>query len=62
MELRARAWFNPDLESRAYNVPAVVGVLLMLMSLLLTALAVVREREMGTLDAAPGDARSRRAS
>ena len=50
VELRARAWFNPDLVSRAYNVPAVVGMLLLLMSFLLTALAVVREREMGTLE------------
>lgn len=50
VELHARAWFNPDLTSRAYNVPAVIGVLLMLMSLLLTALAVVREREQGTLE------------
>lgn len=50
VDLRARAWFNPDLASRVYNVPAIIGVLLMLMALLLTALAVVREREMGTLD------------
>ncbi|HEX6306543.1 MAG TPA: ABC transporter permease [Longimicrobiales bacterium] len=50
VDLRARAWFNPDLESRPYNVPAIIGILLMLMALLLTALAVVRERELGTLD------------
>ncbi len=50
IDLRARAWYNPELESRAYNVPAVIGILILLMSLLLTALAVVREREMGTLD------------
>ena len=50
IELRVRAWYNPNLESRLYNVPAVVGVLIMLMCLLLTALAVVREREFGTLD------------
>ena len=50
VDLRARAWYNPNLESRAYNVPAVIGVLIMLMCLLLTALAVVRERELGTLD------------
>lgn len=50
IDLRARAWFNPDLESRVYNVPAVIGTILMLMSLLLTALAVVRERELGTLE------------
>ena len=50
VELRARAWFNPALESRNYNVPAVVGVIMMLVCLLLTALAVVRERELGTLE------------
>jgi len=50
VDLRARAWFNPDLQSKVYNVPAVIGILLMLMSLLLTALAVVRERELGTLE------------
>lgn len=48
--LRAQALFNPSLESRMYNVPGVIAVLLMLMTLLLTALAVVREREMGTLE------------
>lgn len=48
--VRTRAWFNPELRSRVYNVPAVVGILLLLMCLLLTALAVVREREFGTLD------------
>ncbi len=50
VDLRARAWFNAELSSRAYNVPAVIGVLLMLMSLLLTSLSVVRERGLGTLD------------
>jgi len=50
VELRTRAWYNPELESRVYNVPAIIGVLVMLMCLLLTSLAVVREREIGTLD------------
>jgi ABC-2 type transport system permease protein len=50
ISVRTRAWFNPELRSRVYNVPAVVGILLLLMCLLLTALAVVREREFGTLD------------
>jgi ABC-2 type transport system permease protein len=50
VDLRTRAWYNPELESRVYNVPAIIGVLVMLMCLLLTSLAVVREREMGTLD------------
>ncbi len=50
VDLRARAWYNPDLASRVYNIPAVIGVLVLFMSLLLTALAVVRERELGTLE------------
>jgi ABC-2 type transport system permease protein len=50
IELRERAWFNPDLASRDYNVPAVVGSLILLVCLLLTSLAVVREREIGTLE------------
>ena len=50
VDLRVRAWFNPDLVSRVYNVPAVIGLIVLLMSMLLTALGVVREREVGTLD------------
>jgi len=50
LELRPRAWYNPELESRVYNVPAVIGILLLIICLLLTALGVVRERETGTLD------------
>jgi ABC-2 type transport system permease protein len=50
LDLRERAWFNPDLKSRDYNVPAVVGAIILLVCLLLTSLAVVREREIGTLE------------
>jgi len=50
VELRERAWFNPDLASRDYNVPAVIGAIILLVALLLTSLAVVREREIGTLE------------
>ena len=50
VDLRERAWYNPELASRNYNVPAVVGTLIMLVCLLLTSLAVVREREIGTLE------------
>ncbi|HYN21917.1 MAG TPA: ABC transporter permease [Thermoanaerobaculia bacterium] len=50
VDLRSRAWFNPELSSRDYNVPAVIGALLLLICLLLTSLAVVREREIGTLE------------
>jgi ABC-2 type transport system permease protein len=50
VDFRTRAWYNPDLASRVYNVPAVMGTIVMLMSLMLTSLAVVREREIGTLE------------
>jgi ABC-2 type transport system permease protein len=50
VDLRERAWYNPALESKIFNVPAVIGSIMLLMSLLLTALAVVRERELGTLE------------
>jgi ABC-2 type transport system permease protein len=50
IELRSRAWFNPDLKSRNYNVPGVIGVIVLLMSLLLTSMAIVREREIGTME------------
>jgi len=50
IDLRNRAWYNPELESRTYNVPGVIAALILLITLLLTAMSVVREREMGTLD------------
>ena len=50
VDLRERAWFNPGLLSRNYNVPGVIGAIMLLVTLLLTSLAVVRERELGTLE------------
>jgi ABC-2 type transport system permease protein len=50
VDLRERAWFNPNLASRNYNVPAVAGAIIFLVCLLLTSLAIVREREIGTLE------------
>jgi len=50
VELRSRAWFNESLESKFFNVPAIMGIQIMMICLILTALGVVREREIGTLD------------
>lgn len=50
VDFAVRVWFNPDLSSRTYNVPAVMGNIVMLIALMLTSLAVVRERELGTLE------------
>ena len=50
IDLRQRAWFNPTLESQNFNVPAVIAMIILLVCMLLTSLAVVREREIGTLE------------
>jgi len=50
IDFRARAWYNPNLVSQVYNVPGVIATIVMLMGLLLTALSIVREREVGTLE------------
>ncbi len=50
IELKSRAWYNPDLRSRNYNVPGVIASILMLICLMLTAMAIVREREVGTME------------
>jgi len=50
VELENRAWFNDNLESRDYYVPGVIAMIVMLVTLLLTSMAVVREREIGTME------------
>jgi ABC-2 type transport system permease protein len=45
-----RVWYNPDLKSRWFYVPAVLAMILMIMTTLLSAMAVVREKEIGTLE------------
>ncbi len=48
--LTIRNWFNPNLESRWFIVPGVVGLLTLVVTLLVTSLSVAQEREMGTFD------------
>jgi ABC-2 type transport system permease protein len=48
--VRSRVWFNPDLRSRDYFVPGVVVNIITLVSLILTAMAIVREKEIGTME------------
>jgi ABC-2 type transport system permease protein len=47
---RIRVWFNPDLKSRNYFVPGVIANIIMMVTLMLTALAIVREKEIGTME------------
>jgi len=50
VELEPRVWYNPDLRSRWFYVPAVLAMVLMVMTMLLSAMGIVREKEIGTLE------------
>jgi ABC-2 type transport system permease protein len=50
VELQQRIWFNPNLESRVFYVPGVIASIAFLIPIILTAQAIVREREIGTLE------------
>lgn len=50
IEVESRAFFNPNLESRNFYVPGIIAFLIMLVTLLLTCMAIVREREIGTME------------
>ncbi len=50
IEVRPRLLYNPDLDSARFFVPGLVGIILQMVTLFLTSFAIVREREMGTLE------------
>lgn len=50
VELASRAWFNPNLESPPFYVPAVITNILFVITMLLSSLAIVREKEIGTIE------------
>jgi ABC-2 type transport system permease protein len=50
VELRTRAWFNENLASRNFYVPGVIALLLALVTLMLSSMAIVREKEIGTIE------------
>jgi ribosome-dependent ATPase len=50
IDVRTRLLFNPSLESSRFFVPGLVGIILQLVTLFLTSFAIVRERELGTLE------------
>jgi ABC-2 type transport system permease protein len=50
IELVPRVWYNPDLRSRWFYVPAVLAMVLLLVVMILPSMAVVREKEIGTLE------------
>jgi len=50
VEMQTRAWFNENLESRNFYVPGTIAIIVMLITLMLTGMAVVREKEIGTME------------
>lgn len=50
INIEERAWFNPNLDDRDYFVPGVIANVVLIATMILTAMSVVREREIGTLE------------
>jgi ABC-2 type transport system permease protein len=50
IDLRNRAWFNPNLLSRNFYIPGVIALIVTLLSLMLTSMSIVREKEIGTIE------------
>lgn len=50
VDVRVRPWYNPALKSSVYIVPGIIGVLLSMTMVIVASIAVVRERERGTLE------------
>lgn len=50
IDARIRTWYNPNLDSQYFFVPGIVAFLVMLISLLLTSIAIIREKEDGTME------------
>lgn len=50
LEVRTQVWYNPDLVSAYYMIPGVIGMILFAITSILTATAIVRERERGTIE------------
>jgi ABC-2 type transport system permease protein len=49
-DFRTRVWYNPDLKSRNFFLPGVIALIIMLTCLITTSMAIVRERETGTME------------
>jgi ABC-2 type transport system permease protein len=50
VEIRSRAWYNPDLKSQVFIVPGILAVVMQFATTFLSIVVIVREREMGTLE------------
>jgi ABC-2 type transport system permease protein len=50
LQIIERAWYNPNLETRWYMIPGMIGTLTLIQTMMLTVMSVAREREEGTFD------------
>lgn len=50
VDVRPRVWYNPDMRSANFMIPGLIAMVLTLLTMMLTALAIVREREQGTME------------
>lgn len=50
VSMEIRAWYNPDLVTSHYIVPGLIGVILTMTMMMITSMAIVKERETGTLE------------
>lgn len=50
VRVASRAWFNPNLETRWFMIPGLLGMLVLIQTVIITAMSVAREREQGTFD------------
>ncbi len=50
IDVRARVWYNPEMRSQNFMIPGLIGMVLTFITMLMTAMAIVREREWGTME------------
>ena len=50
LEPEIRVWYNPDLKTRVFMIPSIMGLILLITTIILMSMAIVKEREIGTLE------------
>lgn len=50
VDMRLRTWYNPNLDSQNFFVPGIIAFMVMLISLLFTSMAIIKEKEAGTME------------
>ncbi len=50
LEPEIRVWYNPDLKTRVFMIPSILGLILLITTIILMSMAIVKEREIGTLE------------